>query len=1494
MWGDILQSIGNFVTGHGLQNNQSRANEDARNVTRTTTTTVGVRRQVSTPKSFDAPLFEAFQPTQPLTAPAPPQAQQPLLFPKPNTLPTVNDNIYKGHDIGSLNDENRVQARRVIDSARPGTDLKPYLTSAKSYQDLKAKSDYENSVPGKILNTGGQVLRTLGGGALDFINFLTRVPQTIETGLNVAKVNTIDNLPGMEEQKRRDIAQGLLKSKQYDLMQKGLGDVTNFVSGGDTQTNTETNREAQAISTGKGTPGDIFSAIVKSLTAATVVPVGKMLGSLRPAAKDLSLVGKEVTGNVAEDSASILRPSAKTLEKPPVATRPTVVDAAGKLKPAVVENGSIPAKPQVVQSLDRGGSISAPIRAENASLAKASTPEVVAPEMKIAESQAIKDIQDAKVAPAPEAPVVDTAIPQSPIEKASQEVVDNPTVPVDATGKLIHDPAESELGKVAQSYVESGSPQTSEGWAQIASTIEQKANESAQALGTTFEKIVAQVQKTARTKGGTLEGSGLSPAEQSLFSKTVDEMNYVRTRAEINDTKMGSYGKVYYPQQEVGTKYNPKEGLVNENRRGNVLNLKELDNSTSPLGQYVTRYSDASKAIVDNLVNSVERITAADGSVIETGLRIPSAIKREVKNAADELITSRDSVASIKNARIPDFKKAQADISSKADTITQKVLTWLREQPKTPEQQRVLEQLSKERGSYVHSFVESNMLLQVAGRAADAIQKVVFSTVAQVDRLTTGIISKMAARRGVSFAPKTGEGRAVTRQFSRGTTIREVVGNFRTNKATLMSTTGNPASKYLGLQRSLSTAVTQANDLGTFNARKAIGMLVRDAEDAGITGKQEITNYVAKNMLTPKFKDYQKAVDYATNGYIGLPLKPAALGDSKLLHSSIGDKFEQLAGKIDQWGEVVVNHTPGLQEASLAVRQNVARAISRNTTGFLRVSTSVGRRGVDAALGGMPSITRGIKLLNSTTDVEKRVGALLLQRGIADAVAGGGAYALGAFLGVNGQYTGDYPKDAKERARWEAEGIQANSFKFGNIYIQPGRVLGAFALPVVLAANVTSGKGSVEGVIQGTLGQLAENFGVTSLGDMMQSAGEVISGGSSTLKGLSDLLTRWGAQTISSFIPLSGASNQAASLTDPVQRDKNSSNPLTEAMNGITAKFPGLRETLPVKTDTFGQPLKNTNVGLSSWLTVGTSPDSPLYSELNRLSTQDIEAFPKNSLSTIKGTDGENISLTDEQKADLTKTVQQQKQHQAELLIASPEYKSADDKAKSTMLSSVYSLDSGGTVNQWAAKNNIADVKTNGDTINDQLSDEEQRALVTYSALAPDKRDVWLEDNTNALNYYGSTYNNKKANGTLTSKDQDINKTGSLAQKVVIADVNKKKNITQGVINAYADTSKTEFNALEDGSEGKKTLMAYDQALVAAGLPSKYQNKYGGYGSGGSGRNAYAGLSFAKPITARGTVGIKSEKLAIATDPFAGLVKTAPTTQTNLKRNISVNKGVHL
>jgi hypothetical protein len=716
----------------------------------------------------------------------------------------------------------------------------------------------------------------------------------------------------------------------------------------------------------------------------------------------------------------------------------------------------------------------------------------------------------------------------------------------------------------------------------------------------------------------------------------------------------------------------------------------------------------------------------------------------------------------------------------------------------------------------------------------------------------------------------------LARKYSKSALINQQNRNFKTNVRLAGANARNPVTKALAkadaTYRSAGTYLTSLGDLSTNAVRATNLTILGKARAEGLTNKADLEAYLIKNLNTPEYLDIYRNMTNQYSGYIGMPQTITSTGVK-------GSKTSEFLSKIDNAVKNATDQAPIPDRLKQELNDLIMPAI----TGFAGATSRIAAKQLNALALGIPNVIRGVRMAASDSPNAKAIGELMISRSIIDGTMAGGVMAGGGLLGASGHWTGAYPEDPNERARWEKEGIMPDSFSFDvdgkTLYIQPGRILGVLALPAVLPAvigeavrNNTDPAEAIGSAINGTLGQFNQNLGADAIIQHIGDLDKLLNGNESDKKAAQKSLMNMLGYSISNLVPASGLQNNIANAADPYKRD--TSGGLGDV---IKNRNPFTRPGLPVKEDNLGNPIRNnTQYSMGSQaITVGDGQTQPggkastevagsLDAEINRLAQTDHEVMPARDIKNSAS------------------------QGDAKLLLDSDLYKNADDDGRAKMLHET-----------------LLGTKTKD--ISSKLKPEQRATLIQHKLQTDEQREVWLENNKTAKNYYEADWMNKAARGTLSADDQDINKTGSLAQKVVIARVESKNKIPQSTTQLFEATNKTEFNKLSD--ENKKKLIEYDKARFKAGLPSKYQNKYGGYGllgRGGRGRGGRGG---------RGGSGDGSDLFAFASLPSSligtnasngkGYAANAPTFRPigDLKapaaaipkgRSISVTKGIRI
>ena len=282
-----------------------------------------------------------------------------------------------------------------------------------------------------------------------------------------------------------------------------------------------------------------------------------------------------------------------------------------------------------------------------------------------------------------------------------------------------------------------------------------------------------------------------------------------------------------------------------------------------------------------------------------------------------------------------------------------------------------------------------------------------------------------------------------------------------------------------------------------------------------------------------------------------------------------------------------------------------------------------------------------------------------MSKAVADSSAGIAILAAGAQLQKEGLLTTSYPTNADERQLWEVEGKQPNSIKIGNTwvsmnYFQP--------MGTIMAAGANYQKARDEG--QSAPSAYGAAVAGASKAFTEQSFLKGVSGG---LEALSDPVNageKFAENTAGSLVPnfiRSGA------------RSFDESNRVQDGMvDSVAAGIPGLRQTLPEKTDMFGEVIPRKTSALSSLTNPlrpsDARPSTDLNSELRRLFDAD-EGVTATKIQ--KDALGDGVELNEDQQREVKNLVGQELKKSWDQTIKDGRYASLSDGDKRRVLEKV-------------------------------------------------------------------------------------------------------------------------------------------------------------------------------------------------------------------------------
>lgn len=301
------------------------------------------------------------------------------------------------------------------------------------------------------------------------------------------------------------------------------------------------------------------------------------------------------------------------------------------------------------------------------------------------------------------------------------------------------------------------------------------------------------------------------------------------------------------------------------------------------------------------------------------------------------------------------------------------------------------------------------------------------------------------------------------------------------------------------------------------------------------------------------------------------------------------------------------------------------------------------------------------------------------QRAVSEAIGNGtfgpAAIAAGYALSKAGTITGNYPTDPKEQEIWKSQGKQANSIKIGNRwyslnYMQPfGTLLG---IGDQIHKDEKAGKSPVE-VISNAGGRAAKSVESQSF---LQGINGLLSAVNDPQRSASKYIN----STASSVVP--NIVRTGARATDPYQRDTKG------VVNAVKGALPGVRETLPIAQDMFGQTLKAPDNVLNQAfnpLRPSLVKKDPVVEELARLQDAGQGIIPTQfNKTSIPGQ-----KLTDTQVRQLQTLVGTPTHDTYKQIMSDPRYAALSDEQKKAVLSGAGAKQSDAYKRQFSADNGV-------------------------------------------------------------------------------------------------------------------------------------------------------------------------------------------------------------
>lgn len=333
--------------------------------------------------------------------------------------------------------------------------------------------------------------------------------------------------------------------------------------------------------------------------------------------------------------------------------------------------------------------------------------------------------------------------------------------------------------------------------------------------------------------------------------------------------------------------------------------------------------------------------------------------------------------------------------------------------------------------------------------------------------------------------------------------------------------------------------------------------------------------------------------------------------------------------------------------------------------------------------------------------LDKRAGQAFDQagfsRGMGRAVVGTALMGGGAALALQGRVSGGYPKDKATQQLWQSANIPANSVyvgghafpnepwrNYGGTWQQISSPGGAPAQAALTGGAVIDGahNGGVPGAIIGGTQGAAQI--VTNQPYLTGVSGAM--GAINTPNQAKSFLDQTAGSVVPNFI------RDAATSTDPLQRQTSVQSPVTSMKNSITNGIPGLREHNQPQMDVFGNSLPRNNDPFTAAfnpLNPQSSHPSDLTAAMGAIhNTKDANNKPlpipvaDNKKIQYATTNGPKATLSDAQRTQYVKQSGSAAQAQMNNLIHTPAFTNATPAQQSKMLADIMSGNRNFTTNQ--------------------------------------------------------------------------------------------------------------------------------------------------------------------------------------------------------------------
>jgi len=529
----------------------------------------------------------------------------------------------------------------------------------------------------------------------------------------------------------------------------------------------------------------------------------------------------------------------------------------------------------------------------------------------------------------------------------------------------------------------------------------------------------------------------------------------------------------------------------------------------------------------------------------------------------------------------------------------------------------------------------------------------------------------------------------------------------------------------------------------------------------------------------------------------------------------------------------------GLSKNSIDV---LSSAFERNIAGFFNVTWMIAKRGFSISSFGLPTFIRwAVRKDKGTREAALNLGTAMSDALVVPTMIG----PMGFIMGANNMITGSYPKDAREKAYWEAHGIQEHSIKTPFGYVPIDRSWGIYGLAMEMYANMgdnwVNGRPLLEDAEKNYLSSVKSLLGIDNIERQIQKPFKFINVADDE-KEFSQFLDFMGDYA-AMFHPVASMSSQATNTAGAwlglnkkdlnqvmLPGDVTLSDGWARLISKSVNKNPLRYAMLPDAKDTYGRPITLSNkipfLGIAGVFmnneTILDKEEIMFQTELGKV----ITPPKKNETLTLNG---EKLDLELWEQAIVNDIKRGSRAETMANIIKSKSYQELDIEGKFDFLEEAKDANSK-RANQDAlvALGYIQASDANEVPISTWTDIDDQGLLLRHKSKSAEQKRKDMEDNDYALSYLTAKYNNLNASGMLTFADTNMENPNSLVRKIAVAQVNKDFGATPQLIFDYGKTSETGLFSIKNQDDMLR-LLEYDTALARAGAApgqNGYYRKY--------------------------------------------------------------------